>query len=70
MEQSARYDKVLQLARCEFINKRENIIAVGNSVTGKTHLATALGMAACQEGYRVRFYTAAGLVTEFWKPGT
>lgn len=56
--------KVLQLARCEYIRKRENIIAVGNSGTGKTHLATALGMAACQEGFRVRFYTAAGLVTD------
>jgi DNA replication protein DnaC len=56
--------KVLQMARCEFIGRRENIIAVGNSGTGKTHLATAIGMAACQEGYRVRFYTAAGLVTE------
>ena len=55
--------RVLQLARCEFVQKRENIVAVGNSGTGKTHLALALGLAACQAGFRVRFETAAGLVT-------
>ena len=54
---------VLELTRCEYVRKLENILAVGNSGTGKTHLAIALGAAACLEGYRVRFYTAAGLVT-------
>lgn len=53
----------LELARCEYIKKRENILAVGNSGTGKTHLAIALGMAACLEGFKVRFFTAASLVT-------
>ena len=54
---------VLELARCEYISKYENVLAVGNSGTGKTHIATALGIAACHEGFRVKFYTAAGLVT-------
>jgi DNA replication protein DnaC len=55
---------VLELARCEFIDRRENVLALGNSGTGKSHLALALGMAACQGGYRVRFTTAAALVNE------
>ena len=55
--------QVLELARCEYIDKRENILAVGNAGTGKTHMATALGMVACHEGYKVKFFTAAGLVT-------
>jgi DNA replication protein DnaC len=54
---------VMELARCEYIKKRENLLAVGNSGTGKTHIAIALGVLACQEGYKVRFYTAAGLIT-------
>ena len=38
---------VLELARGEFINRRENVLAVGNSGTGKTRLALALGLSAC-----------------------
>ena len=49
---------VMQLARCEYIDHRENVIAVGNSGTGKTHVA--LGLAACQQGMSVGFTTAAG----------
>jgi DNA replication protein DnaC len=55
---------VLDLARCDYIDRRENVLALGNSGTGKTHVALALGLAACQKGYRVRFATAAGLVHE------
>ena len=54
---------VLQLARNEYIKKRENVLAMGNSGTGKTHIGIALGMLACQEGFKVKFFTAAGLVT-------
>jgi len=54
---------VMELARCEYIKKRENLLAVGNSGTGKTHIATALGILACREGFKVKFYTAAGLIT-------
>ena len=55
---------VLELARCEFIERKECVLALGNSGTGKTHLALALGLAACQKGYRVRFTTAAAMVHE------
>jgi DNA replication protein DnaC len=55
---------VLDLGRCEFIERKENILALGNSGTGKTHIALALGLAACQKGFRVRFTTAASLAHE------
>ena len=55
---------VLELARCEYIDRRENIIALGNSGTGKTHVALGLGLAACQKGLSVGFITAAALVHE------
>src|ERR671938_386382 len=50
---------VLELARCEYIARRENVIALGNSGTGKTHVALGLGLAACQKGLAVGFTTAA-----------
>src|SRR5690606_18630075 len=52
------------LFRSEYLAKRQNVIFLGNSGTGKTHLAIALGREACQQGHRVRFYTASGLVNE------
>jgi DNA replication protein DnaC len=52
----------LQLARCEYVVARDNVIALGNSGTGKTHVSLALGLAACQRGFSVAFHTAAGLV--------
>ena len=52
----------MQLARCEYIERRENVIAIGNSGTGKTHIA--LGLAACQKGMSVGFTAAAALVRE------
>ena len=55
---------VLELTRGEFIDRRECVLALGNSGTGKTHIALAIGLAACQKGYRVRFTTAASLVHE------
>lgn len=55
---------VLELARCEWLDKRENIIALGPSGVGKTHIALALGLAACQKGYSVAFTSAASLVHE------
>ena len=56
--------QVLELARCEWIERRENVIALGPSGTGKTHVAQGLGLAACQRGLSVRFVTAAALVHE------
>jgi DNA replication protein DnaC len=55
--------KVLELARGEWITQRSNICLIGSPGTGKTHVATALGLAACRQGKRVRFLTAADLVT-------
>ena len=55
---------VNELAVCEYIMRRENIIAVGNSGTGKTHIALGLGLAACQKGLSVAFITASALVHE------
>jgi len=55
---------VLELSVGEYIDKKENVLLAGNSGTGKTHLATALAFAACQQGRKVRFYTVTGLVTE------
>jgi DNA replication protein DnaC len=55
--------KVLELARGEWIEQRANVCLIGSPGTGKTHLATALGLAACRQGQRVRFFTAAALVT-------
>ena len=55
---------VLELARSEYISRRENVIAVGNSGTGKTHIALGLGLAACQKGLSVGFTTAAAMVHE------
>ena len=55
---------VLELARGEWIERRENVLCLGNSGTGKTHIALALGLAACQRALRVRFTTAAALVNE------
>ena len=54
--------KVLELARGEWIEQRANGCLSGSPGTGKTHLATALGLAACRQGKRVRFFSAAGLV--------
>jgi DNA replication protein DnaC len=56
--------RVLELARGAYIDKAEPIILVGNPGLGKTHVATGLALAACRQGHRVRFYTAAGLVNE------
>ena len=55
---------VLELARCEYIERNHNVVAVGNSGTGKTHIALGLGLAACQRGLSVGFTTAAALVHE------
>ena len=54
----------MELARCEFVKRRENVIALGPSGTGKTHVALGLGLAACQKGLKVCFTIAAALVHE------
>jgi len=56
--------KLLELARGEWIEEKYNCCFIGSPGTGKTHLAIALGQAACRAGYRVRFFTAAALVSK------
>ena len=63
-QQSVNEPLLRELLRCEFIDKNENILMIGNSGTGKTHLATALGFAACCEGYKVKFFGCTALVTQ------
>ena len=55
---------VRQLATGEYLEARENVLLIGNSGTGKSHLAAALGFAACAQGKRVRFWSATALVTQ------
>lgn len=50
------------MAELQFLKQEENLIFLGTVGTGKTHLATAIALNACQEGRRVRFFTAASLV--------
>ena len=55
---------VWELASCDFIKNRQNIVMIGNSGSGKTHTCIGLGLKACNAGFNVRFYTAANLVNE------
>src|SRR6266550_9370573 len=59
--------KVLELGRCEWIEQKSNCCLVGSHGTGKTHISIGLGLAACRAGLRVRFFTAAGLVSQLEK---
>lgn len=56
--------RVRELMVGEYVDRRENVLLVGNSGTGKTHLASALGFAGCMQGRKVRFFTAKALVTQ------
>ena len=55
---------IAALAEGSWISDRESVILIGDSGTGKTHLATALAVCACNQGRRVRFTTLAGLANE------
>ncbi|MCC7011484.1 MAG: IS21-like element helper ATPase IstB [Planctomycetes bacterium] len=57
-------DAVLELARCDFVEHKQNVVLIGGIGTGKTHLAIALGVACCQKERRVRFLTAAEAANE------
>ena len=53
-----------ELASCDFISKRQNVIMISNTGRGKTHCSIALGIKACMQGFKVKFYTAANLSNE------
>jgi len=53
--------KVIELSKCEYLTKHANVIILGNSGTGKTHMAISLGLAACQQGKSVLFVPATHL---------
>lgn len=57
-------NRFITLAKGEFVDKKENIIFLGNSGTGKTHLAIALGIEMIQNGYKTKFITASELAEE------
>lgn len=57
-------DIVMGLADCTFIDKRENVVAIGNCGTGKTHISIALGIEAISKGYTVKFRRASELVNQ------
>lgn len=57
-------DAIPSLKALAFLAERRNVILIGNSGTGKTHMAIAIGIRACEENYRVSFRTAAGLINE------
>lgn len=56
--------QIRQLASCDFVEKKQNVVMIGNPGTGKTHLSIALHLKACMQGMNVRFYTAANLSNE------
>jgi len=60
--------RLQELAGLAFVERRENVILLGPSGTGKTHLAIALGVRAAERGYKVRFITAADLVLQRKRP--
>lgn len=57
-----RQEYIWELASCDYIKRRENIIMIGNTGMGKSHISIGLGMRACKEGFNVKFITAANLV--------
>jgi len=57
-------EKLPELERLDFVQEGRNVVLAGNPGTGKTHIATALGIRACQEGHKVLFVTVPRLLTQ------
>lgn len=57
-------DTITELATCKFIEKKRNVVAIGSSGTGKTHLMTALCVEAITKGYTVKFKRASDMVNQ------
>ena len=54
--------QIEQLATCDFVRRRENLVLIGQSGVGKSHIVQAIGIRACAMGYRVRYATSAKLI--------
>jgi len=63
-QRSIKKSEIEELATCEFIRRRDNLVWVGQSGVGKSHLIQGIGMRACALGYRVRYTTSASLIME------
>lgn len=57
--------KVIELSKCSYIHSHTNVVLIGPPGVGKTHVATALTLAACRNGLNARFFTAAGIVNTY-----
>jgi len=55
---------IFELASCDFIKNRQNVVMIGNPGSGKSHISIGLGLKACHAGFNVRFYTAVNLANE------
>lgn len=62
--------KVLELAQGDYLEQAESVLLVGNPGLGKTHIAIGLGVSACRQDRRVRFYTVTQLVNELHEAQT
>lgn len=56
--------RIETLATAEFVGRRENLVVVGQSGVGKSHIVQAIGQRACVLGYRVRYTTSAGVIAD------
>lgn len=56
--------QIEELLTCDFVRRRDNLILIGQSGVGKSHIVQAIGQAACHKGYRVRYTTCADLIAE------
>ena len=63
-QRAIKKSEIEDLASCEFIRRHENLVWVGQSGVGKSHLIQGIGMRACALGYRVRYTTSADLITD------
>lgn len=63
-QRAIKKSEIEELATCDFIRRHENLVWIGQSGVGKSHLIQGIGMRACALGYRVRYTTSADLITD------